>query len=35
MDPVRLGDIIVSADFEAHDGVELRRLGRDHDDRDC
>jgi hypothetical protein len=30
---VRLGHIVVGTDLEADDGVDLARLGRDHDDR--
>ena len=31
--PVRLGDVVVGADLEPDDGVDLAALGRDHDDR--
>ena len=31
--PVRLGDVVVGADLEADDRVDLGALGRDHDDR--
>ena len=30
--PVGLGDVVVGADLEADDGVDLGALGRDHDD---
>ena len=32
-EPVRLGDVIISADLEADDHVELFAFGRHHDDR--
>ena len=31
---VGLGDVVVGADLERHDGVDLGALGRDHDDGD-